>query len=325
MRDISIAAVQFEHADGNKKANLARIRDLTLQASEAGAEIVSFHECCIPGYSFAQSLSRDKLFDLAERVPDGPSLATLVEISRDAGIPVLAGLFERMDDKVFNTYVCVSSEGLVARFRKLHAFISPFISSGEDYCVFELLGCQFGILICYDNNLPENVRVTSLRGAEIIFMPHVTGCLPSVMPGRGTVDPQLWLNRKSNPVRLRQELNGPKGREWLMRWLPTRAYENGIYAVFTNPIGFDGGQIRNGNAMILDPYGEILCECHELGDDFAVGLCTASKRDHASGQRYLRARRPELYADLTKGGSEPPRTEPGWSLMPPPSSEGSDD
>ena len=42
-------------------------------------------------------------------------------------------------------------------------------------------------------------------GAEIIFMPHVTGCLPSVMPGRGVVDPELWDNRDRDPVRLRQE------------------------------------------------------------------------------------------------------------------------
>ena len=38
-----------------------------------------------------------------------------------------------------------------------------------------------------------------------------------------------------------------------MIWLPTRAYENGIYAVFTNPVGVDDDQIRNGNAMIIDP------------------------------------------------------------------------
>ena len=42
--------------------------------------------------------------------------------------------------------------------------------------------CASGFLICYDNNLPENVRCTAMLGAEVIFMPHVTGCLPSVSP-----------------------------------------------------------------------------------------------------------------------------------------------
>jgi CAAX prenyl protease-like protein len=39
------------------------------------------------------------------------------------------------------------------------------------------------------------------------------------MPGRGLVDPALWHNRHRDPVPLRLELEGPKGRGWLMRWL----------------------------------------------------------------------------------------------------------
>jgi len=115
-------------------------------------------------------------------------------------------------------------------------------------------------------------------------------------------------------VRLRQEFRGPKGREWLMRWLPARAYENGVYAVFTNPIGMDDDQVRNGNAMILDPFGEVICECDDLDDGFAIGLCTADKIQHSSGRRYLRARRPELYGSLVEPQDTPSVTEPGWKL-----------
>jgi predicted amidohydrolase len=314
MQDIRIAAVQFEHRNGDKSHNLGRIRELTRQAVEAGAEIVSFHECSICAYTFVQSFSKSRLAELAEPVPDGPSVRRLIQIAAELRVPVLAGLFERDGEHLFNTYVCVTGEGLVARHRKLHAFVNPHLSSGSEYCVFDLLGSRFGILICYDNNLPENVRATTLLGAEIIFMPHVTGCLPSPMPGRGTVDPQLWHNREADPVPLRLELNGPKGRGWLMRWLPARAWENGVYAVFTNPIGLDDGQVRNGNAMILDPFGEVLCECTRLGDDVTVGLCTADKLALSSGRRYLRARRPDLYGKLVEPPSEPPVTTPGWAL-----------
>lgn len=319
MRDIRIAAAQFEHKNGDKVENLIRIRDLTRQAVEQGAELVSFHECCISGYSFVQTFSKEQMLNLAEKVPDGPSTRQLMKLSRSVGVPLLAGLFERAKDadgveQVYNTYVCVDGEDLVAKHRKLHTFVNPHLKSGDHFTVFDLLECRCGILICYDNNLVENVRVTTLKGAEIIFMPHVTGCLPSVMPGRGTVDPALWENRDRDPVRLRQELNGPKGRGWLMRWLPARAYDNGIYAVFTNPIGNDDGQIRNGNSMILDPFGEVLSECHKLSDDVTVALCTAEKIQKSSGHRYLRARRPELYADLVAPPKEPPVTLPGWTL-----------
>jgi hypothetical protein len=66
--------------------------------------------------------------------------------------------------------------------------------------------------------------------------------------------------------------------------------------------------------MILDPFGEVLVECRELGEGVVVGLCTAEKLAAASGRRYLRARRPELYGKLVEPGAEPPVTEPGWKL-----------
>ena len=83
-----------------------------------------------------------------------------------------------------------------------------------------------------------------------------------------------------------------------MRWLPARAYDNGIYAIFSNPIGPDGSQLKNGNAMILDPYGEILAECRSLGDEVVVAGCTPEKLRLAGGHRYKRARRPGLYRDI---------------------------
>lgn len=314
MNDLRIAAAQFEHQGADKDYNLSRIRELTRQAVEQGAEIVSFHECSISAYSFVQPFSKARLAELAEPVPDGPSVRRLIEIAGEFRVPVLAGLFERDGDAVYNTYVCVTGDGLIAKHRKLHAFVNRHLSSGDSFTVFDLLGCTFGILICYDCNLIENVRITALLGAEVIFMPHVTGCLPSVMPGRGIVDPALWHNRDRDPVPLRMEFAGPKGRGWLMRWLPARAYDNGIYAVFTNPIGIDDDQVRNGNAMILDPFGEVIAECTRLGDDVCVGLCTADKIPLSSGRRYLRARRPDLYGKLVEPPDQPPVTAPGWKL-----------
>jgi len=319
MKDLRIGAAQFEARDADKAYNLARVEALTRRAVDQGAEIVSFHECCIPGYTFLQTLSRAKLAELAEPVPEGPSTRRLIEVAREYGVPILAGLVEVEGDQLYNTYVCVTPDGFLARHRKLHAFISKFLSSGDAYTVFDLCDCRMGVLICYDNNLPENVRMTALMGAEIVFMPHVTCGLPSVMPGRGTIDRALWENRHRDPVSLRQEFLGPKGRGWLMRWLPARAYENGVYAVYTNPIGVDHDTVKNGNAMILDPFGEIIVESSALEDDVVVGLLTPDKIPVSSGYRYLRARRPGLYGMLVEDLPEVMRegTNPGWELADP--------
>ncbi len=313
MRDIRVATAQFENRDNDKAYNLSRIRELTRRAVEQGAEIVSFHEGCIPAYSWIQPLNKAQMLDLAEPVPGGPSVDALHKIAKEFGIVVMAGLIERdHEEKVYNAYVTVGPDGYITKFRKLHTFVNPHLSRGNEYNVIDLLGCKIGFLICYDNNLVENVRITAMLGAEIIFMPHVTCCLPSTMPGRGVVDRALWENRAHDPVALRQEFLGPKGRVWLMRWLPARAYENGVYAVFSNPIGWDYDTVKPGLAMILDPYGEVLVESQSLEDDVVVGLLTPEKIKKSSGQRYLKARRPELYGKLIE--PQESVTLPGWRM-----------
>ena len=142
------------------------------------------------------------------------------------------------------------------------------------------------------------MRATALLGAQIIFMPHVTMCTPSTRPGAGFVDPALWENRLADPTSLRLEFDGMKGRAWLMKWLPSRAYDNGIYAIFSNPIGMDDDQLKNGCSMILDPFGDVLSECRTLGDDFVTATLTPEKLKQAGGYRYINARRPELYKDI---------------------------
>jgi len=308
---------QFEHRNRDKAYNLFRIEELTSRAKEQGAEIVSFHECSISGYTFLQRLSRDQLAEVAEPVPDGPSVAALQMIARKHRVVVMAGLVESDSaGRFYNCYAIVGPEGFITKFRKLHTFISPYLTPGDTYNVIDLLGIKAGFLICYDNNLPENVRITAMMGAEVIFMPHVTGCLPSTMPGRGTVDRALWENRQRDPVPLRMEFEGPKGRGWLLRWLPARAWENGVYAVFSNAIGVDDDTIKPGLAMVLDPFGEIVVESRVLGDDVVVALLTPERLAQPLGHRFLRARRPELYGKLVEPPppGQRPVTEPGWKL-----------
>ena len=320
MRDIRVAVAQFEHKNGDKPYNLSRIEELTRRAAEQGAEIVGFHECSVSGYTFLQHLSRDELVSLAEPVPDGPTVLALVKIARALGVVVMAGLVELdPQGRLFNCYVTVGPQGFITKFRKLHTFISPYLSPGDSYNVVDFLGIKAGFLICYDNNLPENVRITTLMGAEVIFMPHVTGCLPSTMPGRGKVERSLWENRERDPARLRIEFEGPKGRGWLMRWLPARAWENGVYAVFSNAVGVDDDTIKPGLAGGGgggEAFGEVVAESRALGDDVVVALLTSDKLAQSSGRRYLRARRPDMYGKLVEpppDGQEPV-TRPGWKV-----------
>lgn len=299
MENIKIATAQFENKSGDKYYNLNIIDQMAAKAAQQGADAIAFHECSITGYTFARHLSREEMIDLAEFIPDGPSILKLMAIAKEHRIAILAGLFEKdVEGNLFKAYVCVDQGGYVTKHRKLHPFINPFLSPGNAYTVFELNGWKCGILICYDNNVIENVRATALLGAQIIFMPHVTMCTPSTRPGAGFVDAKLWENREENQEILRAEFYGPKGRSWLMKWLPARAYDNAIYVVFSNPIGMDADQLKNGCSMIIDPYGDIIAECCSLGDEISIAELTSSKLKEAGGYRYINARKPELYGEI---------------------------
>lgn len=299
MKTLKIATAQFENRSGDKNYNLSVIEKLSAKAAAEGADVIAFHECSITGYSFARKLNREQMLDLAESIPEGSSISQLKEIAGKYNIIILAGLFEKDNkDDIYKAYVCIDKNGVVAKYRKLHPFINPHIKPGNEYCVFEILGWKCGILICYDNNIIENVRATKLLGADIIFMPHVTMCTPSSRPGAGFVDPGLWENRNNDPTSLRIEFNGMKGRDWLMKWLPSRAYDNAAYVVFSNPIGMDDDQLKNGCSMIIDPFGDILSECQTFEDSFVISNITPEKLTLAGGFRYMKARRPELYKEI---------------------------
>ena len=308
---MKIAVAQFEPKDGDKDYNLSIIDQLTKKAKLSDADVISFHEMSITAYTFTKDLNLAELTTLAEEVPNGNSTKRLLSISKKYDIPILAGLVEKENDQLFNTYLCVNKGQVVAKFRKLHPFISKHISPGNDYVVFDLLGWKCGILICYDNNVIENVRATTLLGAELIFAPHVTCCTPSAMTGRGYVEDTFWQNRELDPVSLRSEFDGPKGRAWLIRWLPARAYDNGVYYAFTNPIGYDGEHLKNGNSMIIDPFGEILTEVRSFENDIAMTTISKDKISLSGGYRYRNARRPELYKDII-GQDHESNFKPVW-------------
>ncbi|WP_448103655.1 nitrilase family protein [Pedobacter panaciterrae] len=299
MKKIKIATAQFENKSGDKEYNLKMIEQLSEQAAKDGADVISFHECSITGYTFARNLSYEQMLVLSENIPNGPSVAALIGFAKKYGIVILAGLFEKDENnELYKAYVCVDGNGLISSHRKLHPFINPYIKPGSAYTVFELQGWKCGILICYDNNIIENVRATRLLGAQVIFMPHVTMCTPSSRPGAGFVDASLWRDKNANVQLLRKEFDGDKGRKWLMKWLPARAYDNAVYAVFSNPIGMDDDQLKNGCSMILDPFGEIIAECRSLDNEISVAELDPEKLTDAGGSRYIMARRPALYADV---------------------------
>lgn len=307
MENIKVGSVQFNHVPGNKDANKGIMAGFINSASSKGIKLLVFPEMCITGYWHVRNLTKEGIGQLAEPVPSGPSTDWLLDFARKHGISIGAGLIEVADDgNYYNTYVVAMPDGKIARHRKLHCFISEYMASGSEYTVFDLPGYgKVGILICYDNNIIENVRITALMGAEILLSPHQTGGCKSPSPYcMGAIDLELWKSRKTNPEAIESEFRGPKGRDWLMRWLPARAHDNGMFLIFSNGVGIDDDEVRTGNAMILDPYGAVLAETWKAADEMIEADLDAELLKNCTGRRWIASRRPDLYEKLVESSGE---------------------
>src|SRR2546426_2607230 len=301
-RALRVASVQFESLPGHKEANFRKIETFVEQAAGQKVRMIIFPECCITGYWFIRNLSARELAQLAEPIFDGPSSRRLIELAKRFGMTIGAGLVEAGPaGEFYNTYVVAMPDGITRRHRKLHAFEHLSIHSGSEFTVFDLPdGFRVGVLICYDCNIIENVRLTALQGAEVLIAPHQTGGCRSRNPHlMGVIDRRIWDERHTNPEAIERELRSEKGRGWLMRWLPSRAHDNGLFLIFSNGVGVDDDEIRTGNAMILDPYGRILAETWKAADDMVIADLDASLLADSSGRSWIRARRPQLYTPLT--------------------------
>ncbi|MGW5157040.1 nitrilase family protein [Nonomuraea wenchangensis] len=303
--------MQFEPRPDDKAYNLARIEQHLRAAAEQGAQVVAFPEMCLLGYWHLRRHPAERLRALAEPV-DGPSVAAVRELALARGVAAGVGFLEAGDEgRLFNSYAVCLPDGRVHLHRKLHAFEHPAIDSGDSYTVFDTpWGVRMGVLICWDNNLVENVRATALMGASVLLAPHQTGGTDSRSPhGMRPIPVPLWRGRHQDPQAIEAALRGPSGREWLMRWLPSRAHDNGLFVVFSNGVGEDDGEIRTGNAMIIDPYGRILAETWKAGDDLVVADLDLTLLPLSTGRRWMQGRRPELYDILTRrfGDERAPR------------------
>ncbi|MGC4940126.1 nitrilase-related carbon-nitrogen hydrolase [Kribbella sp. DT2] len=145
------------------------------------------------------------------------------------------------------------------------------------------------------------MRATTLLGATVLVAPHQTRGTRSVSPdGMKPIPLEVWDNRDVAPEAVRTAFDGPNGRGWLLRWLPARAHDNGLFVLFSNGVGRDDDEVRTGNAMIIDPYGRIVAETPVADEAVVAADLDLDLVPLSTGRRWLRGRRSELYDLLTE-------------------------
>lgn len=140
-------------------------------AAARGAQVVVLPELVQSGYVF---------YDLAEahmlsETQDGSTLQLWARLARELDIVIVGGFCEQLDgERVANSAALVDAGGVRAVYRKAHLWNGEkliFTSGNDAPPVVETAYGRIGVMICYDLEFPEWVRLPALGGAELLCVP----------------------------------------------------------------------------------------------------------------------------------------------------------
>lgn len=278
---VTIGLVQMA-CSADAAANLRTAVDRIGEAARQGAQIVCLQELFRSRY-FCQKEDA-AVFDLAEPIP-GPSTDALARAAADNGVAVIGSLFERRAPGLYhNTAVLIDADGsLRGCYRKMHIPDDPlyyekfYFTPGDlGFLSFPLQGAQVGVLVCWDQWFPEAARLTSLKGAQILFYPTAIGWHPPEKAEFGAAQHEAW--------------------ELIQR---SHAIANGVFVAAANRVGREDSLEFWGASFVADPFGRVLARASHDREETLIVRCDLGLIDYTRRNwPFLRDRRVDAYGGL---------------------------
>jgi len=229
-----------------------------------------------------------------------PSNATqpLFEAAKGYGMAFHLGFAEKAEEDGathrYNTAILVDKDGAtIGKYRKVHlpghAEFDPkrafqhlekryFEVGNLGFPVWRALGGIMGMCICNDRRWPETFRVMGLQGVEMVVLGYNTPTTNS---------------ESDEPPHLRSFHNALS--------MQAGAYQNSTWVIGVAKAGREDGHDLMGGTAIIAPTGEIVAQCHTLGDELVVADCDLD--ECAFGKQtvfdFARHRRIEHYGRIT--------------------------
>ena len=288
-RVIHVGLVQMSmsrDADDNLKKAVARIGE----AKKKGADVVCLPELYRSPYFCQKEDAR--LFDLAEPVP-GPSTEALGRAAREAGVVVVAPIFEKRALGLYhNTAAIIDTNGEVAGlYRKMHipddpAFYEKFYFTPGDlgFRAIDTQKGRIGTLICWDQWYPEGARLTALQGAAVLFYPTAIGWHPHEKAEHGVPQRDAWRTIQRG-----------------------HAIANGVYVAVVNRVGHEippeGGPGLEfwGSSFVADPFGVVIAEASTDKEEILVAKVDLARIEEVRRNwPFLRDRRIDAYSGIER-------------------------
>jgi len=200
---------------GEPERVLSAINGWCERAAAAKADLVLFPELAVHGHCTPNT------WELAEPVPDGPSVRRLTDLARRHRLVLAADLSEKERDIVYNTCVLVGPDGYIGKQRKLHLSRDDvnYYKGGRDISVFDIGRCRVGASFATTISSPRSPACWLC--AEVLLMPHAA----RFKPWRDTPESEAAARRHSHAFVASYAL---------------RARENACFAVLTDQAGRAG-------------------------------------------------------------------------------------
>jgi predicted amidohydrolase len=268
---IKVALAQITSKREDKEANLQKIEKLTLKAKAQNVDLVIFPELSLSGY-----VIKDQIYELAETIP-GPAVERIEALARKTGVHIIFGmpeLSEKTKATIFNTAVLVGPKGFIGKYRKMylptHSVFEEkrYFRPGYQAAAFNTDIGKIGLCICYDVFFPEVIRLTRLKGAQLIV------CISA-----------------SPAVR----------RGYFEILTSARALENTAFLAYVNLAGLQEGLQFWGGSRMVSPSGDVIAKAKYDEEDFVT--CDIDLNDLKAYETFiptLRDLRPELFEQLIK-------------------------
>ncbi|HEY0590703.1 MAG TPA: carbon-nitrogen hydrolase family protein, partial [Thermoanaerobaculia bacterium] len=168
MARIALANIRFPRS-ATESVELAT--SAVVEASRAGATIICFPECFIPGYRSAhRSIPPPSAAFLKS------AWAAVAESASRSRIAVVLGTERLVDGALVASSIVINPDGSIAGFQdkvQIDPSEEGTYAPGTERKVFQVDSMTFGVVICHEGwRYPETVRWAARRGAQVVFHPH---------------------------------------------------------------------------------------------------------------------------------------------------------
>ena len=267
-------------------ANFAGTVEAIREAAKRGGQIICLEELFRSQY-FCREENAEH-FDLAEPIP-GPTTEALSKLARELGVVIVASIFERRAAGLYhNSAAVLNADGaLLGLYRKMHIPDDPlyyekfYFTPGDlGFPNFDTRYGRIGALVCWDQWYPEGARLSSLRGANILFYPTAIGWHPAEKAQFGAAQLDAWRTIQRS-----------------------HAIANGIFVAAVNRVGFEGPPESRlefwGSSFVADRFGQIIAEASTDKEETLIVECDLRRMEEVRRNwPFLRDRRTDAYAPL---------------------------